>query len=148
MIIRCWTILFTFFFRNDFSLFFLWTNHVGATLHNVCKNRSFGVRLICWMFIQHHYMCPCVACTGVCLRIYRENEREKRKTITQGTRPIRLMTPNSHRYYRIECPSAFFVVISLEFYCSSNSDLFALKESGVKHQHKNLLPSFLVTSWQ
>lgn len=102
--------------------------------------------LICWMFIQHHYMCPCVACTGVCLRIYRENEREKRKTITQGTRPIRLMTPNSHRYYRIECPSAFFVVISLEFYCSSNSDLFALKESGVKHQHKNLLPSFLVTS--
>lgn len=45
MIIRCWTILFTFFFRNDFSLFFLWTNHVGATLHNVCKNRSFGVRL-------------------------------------------------------------------------------------------------------
>lgn len=32
------------------------------------------------------------------------------------TRPIRLMTSNSHCYYRIECPSVFYVVISLEFY--------------------------------
>lgn len=149
MIIRCWTtlqILFSLSLKSFFSLPLSANPKESRGRHDTrmwCINRS---------MVRHaNLFSRCSFNTIICVHVlhawvyvyaFIEKMKERKENKDNYTWPIRLMTPNSHHsYYRIECPSVFFL---LSFHL--NSIICTIRICS--HTHKNLIWSFLVASWQ